>query len=121
MITLPETLVGSLHARERHWLVTGNAGFVGSHLVETLLRAGQRVTGLDNLSTGHIGRLAEVQAQLEAPAWSRHRAVGSRYQRSPMVPYRQNAATSLPPIDLNFRAHGARISTAPCAALTLHN
>lgn len=37
----------------RTWLVTGAAGFIGSHLVEALLAGGQRVVGLDNFSTGH--------------------------------------------------------------------
>lgn len=39
-------------ARPRKWLVTGCAGFIGSHLVETLLKHGQRVIGLDNFETG---------------------------------------------------------------------
>lgn len=36
-----------------HWLVTGAGGFIGSHLTEALLSAGQKVTGLDNFSTGY--------------------------------------------------------------------
>lgn len=40
-------------ARGQPWLVTGAAGFIGSNLVERLLRDGQRVVGLDNFSTGH--------------------------------------------------------------------
>ncbi|MBQ9389240.1 MAG: SDR family oxidoreductase [Synergistaceae bacterium] len=36
-----------------HWLVTGSAGFIGSHLTEALLSLGQKVTGLDNFSTGY--------------------------------------------------------------------
>lgn len=36
-----------------NWLVTGSAGFIGSHLTEALLSLGQNVTGLDDLSTGH--------------------------------------------------------------------
>ncbi|MDR0338905.1 MAG: SDR family oxidoreductase [Desulfovibrio sp.] len=46
-------LLGRLAAQPRSWLVTGAAGFIGSNLVETLLKAGQRVTGLDNFSTGY--------------------------------------------------------------------
>ena len=41
-----------MSASRATWLVTGAAGFIGSHLVETLLRYGQSVVGLDNFSTG---------------------------------------------------------------------
>ena len=46
-----------LKAQPRKWLVTGCAGFIGSHLVETLLRHGQRVIGLDNFETGFAHNL----------------------------------------------------------------
>ncbi len=41
-----------IRARPRTWLVTGVAGFIGSHLAENLLRLGQPVVGLDNFATG---------------------------------------------------------------------
>jgi UDP-glucose 4-epimerase len=43
-------------------LVTGGAGFIGSHLVERLLAGGHAVTVMDDLSTGRLENLASVQA-----------------------------------------------------------
>ena len=47
-----------------HWLVTGGAGFIGSHIVKELVRQGQRVTVLDNLSGGKLENLATVQDKI---------------------------------------------------------
>ena len=44
------------------WLVNGVAGFIGNHLLETTLKLGQNVLGLDNLGTGYQRNLEEVQA-----------------------------------------------------------
>jgi nucleoside-diphosphate-sugar epimerase len=46
-------------------LVTGGAGFIGSHLVRRLLRDGYRVRVLDNYATGKRGNLEEVRAAVE--------------------------------------------------------
>lgn len=46
----------------RTWLVTGAAGFIGSHLVETLLGLGQRVVGVDNFATGSRQNIDEAGA-----------------------------------------------------------
>lgn len=54
-----------------HWLVTGAAGFIGSHLVEELLRRDQVVRGLDNLSTGRMSNLEDVRRRVGAERWSR--------------------------------------------------
>jgi UDP-N-acetylglucosamine 4-epimerase len=59
-----------LRARPRRVLVTGCAGFVGSHLVERLLALDQEVVGLDDLSTGRRSNLAAVEAAA-GPAWRR--------------------------------------------------
>jgi len=52
------------------WLVTGVAGFIGSNLLETLLKLNQRVVGLDNFVTGQHSNLAEVQALLSKEQWA---------------------------------------------------
>jgi UDP-N-acetylglucosamine 4-epimerase len=57
------------------WLVTGVAGFIGSNLLERLLRLGQDVVGLDNFSTGSRRNLEDVQATVGPRAWSRFRFV----------------------------------------------
>jgi UDP-N-acetylglucosamine 4-epimerase len=55
-----DTLHTSLPRDPRSWLVTGGAGFIGSHLCEALLRLEQRVAVLDNFETGKRENLADV-------------------------------------------------------------
>ena len=54
----------------RTWLVTGVAGFIGSNLLETLLKLDQRVVGLDNFATGHQRNLDEVQTLVSPTKWA---------------------------------------------------
>ncbi len=54
-----------------NWLVTGAAGFIGSNLVEALLKLEQHVTGLDNFSTGNQYNLDEVQESVSVEQWER--------------------------------------------------
>ncbi|MGH6623278.1 MAG: NAD-dependent epimerase/dehydratase family protein, partial [Burkholderiaceae bacterium] len=53
----------------RRWLVTGAAGFIGSHLLEALLRQGQQVVALDNFATGHRANLDEVRRSVGEAPW----------------------------------------------------
>lgn len=52
------------------FLITGAAGFIGSNLVEALLRQNHHVTGLDNFSTGHQRNLDEVQTLVTPAQWA---------------------------------------------------
>jgi UDP-N-acetylglucosamine 4-epimerase len=63
----------SLLARPRRWLVTGVAGFIGSHLLEQLLRLEQEVVGLDNFATGYQHNLDDVAQRVGPQAFSRFR------------------------------------------------
>jgi len=75
MTPVQADLAAQLAARPRHWLVTGSAGFIGSHLLEALLGSGQKVTSLDNFATGHRANLESVRATVGEDAWSRHRFI----------------------------------------------
>ena len=66
-----ETLQAELAAAPRTWLVTGCAGFIGSNLLEALLRLDQRVVGLDNFATGFQANLDEVRSLVSAEQWAR--------------------------------------------------
>src|SRR5688500_8992610 len=58
---VPQEILGKLEVASqgmrRSYLVTGGAGFIGSHLVEALLARGEIVVALDNLSTGRLRNL----------------------------------------------------------------
>ncbi|NVO99678.1 Vi polysaccharide biosynthesis UDP-N-acetylglucosaminuronic acid C-4 epimerase TviC [Photobacterium damselae subsp. damselae] len=53
------------------WLVTGVAGFIGSNLLEKLLKLNQVVVGLDNFATGYQYNLDEVKSQVSETQWER--------------------------------------------------
>jgi UDP-N-acetylglucosamine/UDP-N-acetylgalactosamine 4-epimerase len=61
-----------LRTRRQRWLVTGSAGFIGSHLLETLLRLDLEVVSLDSFATGYRRNLEEVRRAVGAQAWQRH-------------------------------------------------
>ena len=54
----------------RTWLVTGVAGFIGSNLLEALLKLDQRVVGLDNFATGYQRNLDEVRSLVTPEQWA---------------------------------------------------
>ncbi len=64
---LCQTLSGNPHS----WLVTGVAGFIGSNLLEALLKLNQKVVGLDNFSTGHRRNLEQVSKLVAPEQWQR--------------------------------------------------
>lgn len=66
-----EIIQQQLKAKPKTWLITGVAGFVGSNLLEALLKLNQRVVGLDNFSTGYQRNLNEVQDLVTAEQWAR--------------------------------------------------
>lgn len=69
-MTFYESLKQNLQAEQRVWLISGVAGFIGSNLLESLLKLNQRVVGLDNFSTGYQCNLDEVQNSVAPEQWA---------------------------------------------------
>ena len=65
-----QTVCEQLQHAPKTWLVTGVAGFIGSNLLETLLKLNQKVVGLDNFATGHQHNLDEVQNLVSTEQWA---------------------------------------------------
>ncbi len=64
-----ETCKSSLLQAPKTWLITGVAGFIGSNLLEFLLKLEQKVVGLDNFSTGYQKNLDEVKNSVSPSQW----------------------------------------------------
>ncbi len=66
-----QTVCEQLKRAPKTWLITGVAGFIGSNLLETLLKLDQKVVGLDNFATGHQHNLDEIQSLVTAEQWAK--------------------------------------------------
>ena len=65
-----EKKIQYLQSNRKSWLVTGAAGFIGSNLLEFLLKNNQKVVGLDDFSTGHQYNLDKVQKLVSKEQWA---------------------------------------------------
>lgn len=74
-MTLYETLQKQLNVEPKTWLVTGGAGFIGSNLIEALLKLKQHVVALDNFSTGYQRNFDEVQNLVSVEEWAKFRFI----------------------------------------------
>ena len=65
------------HLKENQycWLITGVAGFIGSNLLEALLKLNQKVIGLDNFSTGYTYNLEQVREQVGSHSWQQFKFI----------------------------------------------
>src|SRR5436309_14445719 len=68
-MTTYEKLKADLQNKPKTWLVTRAAGFIGSNIVETLLKLDQRVFGLDNFATGKKKNLQELRKLVAPLQW----------------------------------------------------
>lgn len=70
-MTKYEQVQQQLKSSPRKWLITGCAGFIGSNLLEKLLKLDQQVIGLDNFATGKQSNLDEVESLVTEEQWAR--------------------------------------------------
>lgn len=75
MVSAYEILGKRLQAKPMSWLVTGVAGFIGSHLLEELLKLNQYVTGIDNFITGSKKNLLAVESLVDDEQWRRFKFI----------------------------------------------
>jgi UDP-N-acetylglucosamine 4-epimerase len=80
-MTAYDKVKSELRASPKRWLVTGVAGFIGSNLLETLLKLDQMVVGLDDISTGRISNLQEVLALVSSAQRRRFKFVKGDIRR----------------------------------------
>ena len=64
-----ERIQSELKEKPKTWLVTGAAGFIGSHLVEKLIKLNQNVIGFDNFSTGFQKNINSIQTMVTKRQW----------------------------------------------------
>ena len=69
-MTKYDDVLQGLKTNTQTWLVTGVAGFIGSNLLETLLKHNQKVVGLDNFATGHQHNMDKVKALVSSEQWA---------------------------------------------------
>lgn len=72
-MTAYSELLATLPGQPKTWLITGVAGFIGSNLLEQLLKLDQNVIGLDNFATGHRHNLHQIRDAVSPEQWSRFR------------------------------------------------
>jgi len=71
LVTRFNQVCEQLQQQPKRWAITGVAGFIGSNLLEALLKLNQQVVGLDNFATGHQHNLDEVKNLVSEEQWQR--------------------------------------------------
>lgn len=105
MMTQYQTIRENLSQNQHRWLVTGVAGFIGSNLLEELLKLGQKVVGLDNFSTGYEHNLDQVKDIVGEQAWAQFEFIEGDI--------RQLADCQKACKDVDFILHQAALGSVP--------
>jgi len=106
-MTAYETLQEQLSVNPKTWLITGVAGFIGSNLLETLLKLDQRVVGLDNFSTGYQRNLDEVRSLVNSHQWARFRFIQGDIRNL------SDCQRAYDGVDIDYVLHQAALGSVP--------
>lgn len=99
------SLYNSIKTNDHVWLITGVAGFIGSNLLEILLKLNQRVVGIDNFSTGFESNLLDVKKHLSDKQWTNFQFIkGDILERSTLKKIA---------IPIDFILHQAALGSVP--------
>ena len=117
-MTRYEQIQAELRQAPKTWLVTGVAGFIGSNLLETLLKLDQRVVGLDNFATGHQRNLDEVQTLVTPDQWANFHFIQGDIRhladcQAAMTWHAPVGAASSPRLPVNYVLHQAALGSVP--------
>ena len=110
-MTAFESLKQELQVQPKTWLITGVAGFIGSNLLEALLKLNQRVVGLDNFSTGHQRNLDEVQTLVSPEQWANFQFINGDIRNLDDCRRAMAFDTTLAPVD--YVLHQAALGSVP--------
>jgi UDP-N-acetylglucosamine 4-epimerase len=118
-MTKYEYLLEKLALEPKSWLITGVAGFIGSNLLEALLKLNQRVVGLDNFATGYQRNLDEVQALVTPQQWQNFHFIQGDIrnledcQRAMSFPHYQIQGSNNTYTSVDFVLHQAALGSVP--------
>jgi len=103
--TIYNKIKESIYRTPKSWLITGAAGFIGSHLVEHLLLLDQKVVGLDNFSNGKRQNLDQVKEAVSVDKWKNYNFVEGDI--------RDRAVCRKLVHDIDFILHQAALGSVP--------
>jgi len=96
---------GQLESNPKVWLITGVAGFIGSNLLEHLLKIDQTIIGLDNFATGYQHNLDEVKGLVSPTQWQKFQFI-----EGDICDYKTCVAALK---DVNYVLHQAALGSVP--------
>lgn len=115
MMNKYEQLKTRLITEPHTWLITGVAGFIGSNLLETLLKLNQRVVGLDNFATGFQHNLDEVQSLVTPEQWANFNFIQGDIRNlddcNRAMTFQHSALSTCSPVD--YVLHEAALGSVP--------